>query len=239
MYEGDFSGGGYSGSRGISCLMDLRVVKFNPLRVPAHLIDRVVDLLMKGGVIGYPTETVYGLGGDAENGDVVDRIYRLKGRGSQKPILVLVAEKEDVNPIVRTVSQKAKILMDRYWPGPLTLVFEASSVLPRALTGEKKKIGIRISPDPLCQALLERFRKPLLSTSGNPAGKEPARSALEVLSYFGDGVDLILDGGGRRSGIPSTVLDVSGDPPRFLRIGAIQKDEIERVMGELNEVEDV
>ena len=215
--------------------MNLHVVKFNPMRIPERLIDRVVNLLMRGGIIGYPTETVYGLGGDGENEDVIGRICRLKGRDSRRPLLVLVAGEESVSPLVRNVSRKARILMESFWPGPLTLVFGASSVLPKSLTGDERKVGIRVSPDPFCRALLGRFRKPLLSTSANPTGKEPARSASEVLSYFGDGVDLILDGGEKRSGIPSTVMDVSEDPPRLLRRGAVQKDEIERLMGVLSE----
>lgn len=215
--------------------MGARVVKVDPAAISEAVIDEVVKLLEHGGIIGYPTETVYGLGGDTTNDTVVERIYRMKGRDPRKPLLLLVSRKDDVLPVVRTVTQKADILMEHFWPGPLTLVFNASSVLPRSLRGERDQVGVRISSDSICQALLATFQKPLVSTSANPAGEEPAQSASRVRSYFGDKVNLILDGGERSSKLPSTVLDVSMDPPRLLRRGAVRIDEIKRIIGVVNE----
>lgn len=224
-------------SEGVLVFMNGRVEKVDPDHVLESVIDEAVDLLMRGGVIGYPTETVYGLGGNATEARVIERITRLKGRDSGKPLLVLVAGVEAVLPLVRGFSPHVKILMENFWPGPLTLVLEASSALPEAISGGTGRLGVRVSPDPVCRALVERLKKPLVSTSANPAGKEPARTASEVLFYFGEGVDLVLDGGERRTEIPSTVLDVSGDIPRLLRVGSIQREAIEKVMGEVREPE--
>jgi len=197
------------------------------------LLDRVVRLLNSGGIIGYPTETVYGLGGNAEDPEVIEGIYRLKKRDSQRPFLVLVAGQEHIHPFVTSISKEAEILMNRFWPGPLTLVFDASPFLPESLIGKKGKVAMRVSSDPVCRVLLEKYQKPFISTSANPSGMEPARSAAEVLEFFSGKIDLILDGGMRMTGIPSTILDISGETPRFLRKGSIRKETIESVMGEL------
>ena len=213
------------------------VVPVDGVHVSGHVIDRVVDCLNQGGVIGYPTETVYGLGGDAGDGDVIERIYRMKGRDFRKPLPVLVNRTEDVRGLVEDIPEKAGILMARFWPGPLTLVFEAFSSLPETLMGGSGRLGVRVSPDPVCRALLERFRRPLVSTSANPAGREPAESASAVLDYFGTEVDLILDGGVRRSTVFSTVLDVTEDPPRLLRRGGVPREAIENLVGAVHEIE--
>ena len=204
-------------------------------RVRADAMDRVVEVLKNRGVIAYPTETVYGLGCDALCDSAVRRIVDLKGRDGGKPMLVLIGRVEDVDSLVVSVSPAARLLMDHFWPGPLTLVFEAAAPIPRILTGGMDTIGIRLSPDPVCRALLERFRQPLVSTSANLSGRPAAQSAAEVMAIFGGRIDLILDGGVRRLGVPSTVLNVADEPPRVLREGAISAETINDVLGKQNE----
>jgi len=212
-----------------------RVLNVQSGSLDASAIEEAVKVLMQGGIIAYPTETVYGLGGDATNERVVERIRELKGREDRKPFLVLVGREEELRPYIAAVSQKARRLMSRFWPGPLTLVFRASSLLPESLTGKNNKVGVRVSSDSFCQRLLCAFTRPLISTSANPAGGRPAHSVSEIRSLFSKGVDLILDGGGRECGIPSTVVDVSLDPPVLLRRGAVAKEDIESVIGKMNE----
>ena len=194
-------------------------------------VNEVVECLRRGGIIGYPTETVYGIGGDATNAKVIDMIQKLKGRDSRNPMLVLVARTSDVISLVRTVSEKAKSLMNRFWPGPLTLILEILPILPESLLSKGNKLGIRISPDPVCDTLISAFRKPLISTSANPHGKKPAQSASEVSDYFGDSLNMIVDGGERIGGVPSTILDVSVDPPVLIREGAVKREDIEGTIG--------
>jgi L-threonylcarbamoyladenylate synthase len=207
------------------------VIKIESDQLPVDQASQVADYLISGGIIGYPTETVYGLGGDAENDEVIRQIQMLKDRDSSSPFLVLVSNRENVIPIVQTVPVKAEILMAAFWPGPLTLVFEASAVLPRSLIGDARRIGIRVSPDPVCRQLLEYLNKPLISTSANPSGFAPARSASEVAAYFAGRLGMILDGGKRLGNGVSTVLDVTLDPPRLIREGAIPKEAIIRTVG--------
>ncbi len=198
-------------------------------------MQQVAELLNQGGIIGYPTETVYGLGCDALNAKSIDRIYRLKGRNFKNPLLILVVSEKAVGEYTVDIHEKATILMRQFWPGPLTLLFEANSKLPINLLGGSKKIGIRVSPDHFCQQLLGVFKKPLVSTSANPAGFPPAKSSEEVHKYFGDSLDMIIDDGDRRKAEPSTVVDVTEAVPKLVRKGAISKTDIEAFIGEINE----
>lgn len=191
--------------------------------VQPEMIDEAVHVLKKGGVIAYPTETVYGLGCDAFCETAVQRVFGLKGKKTGEPMLVLIGRIEELASLVVSVPPVGRFLMERFWPGPLTLVFHASERVPRALTGGKDTIGCRISPDPVCAALLERFQRPLVSTSANPAGRPPAQSASGVSAFFPDRLDFILDGGKRSLGTPSTVVSVVESAPRLLREGALSK----------------
>ncbi len=212
----------------------MNIVRINQKSVDAKSIEKVVDQLRSGKIIGYPTETVYGLGGDGMNEKVIDHIYRLKGRSTQTPFPLLIGRTEDVSRLTRTISLKAEALMEQFWPGPLTLVFDGSPFLPSLLTGREGKVGLRLSSDSICQAILMKFEKPLISTSANPSGQKPAQSASQVLDYFGNRVDLIVDGGEKKSDRPSTVIDVSRTMPRIIREGVILKDRIEKIVGPLD-----
>lgn len=202
------------------------LLKIMPSQIRTEHIERILN---KGGVIGYPTETVYGLGGDAMNEDTLLRIFTIKDRNMDSPFSVLVSEKKDVYRLAQQITKGAKKLIDGFWPGPLTLLFEAKSGLPVSLVGNKKRIAVRVSPDPICRSILTVFRKPLVSTSANISGKPPARSASEVLYYFNNQIDLVVDGGTRK-GKPSTVLDVSGERIKLVRSGAISIERIERIL---------
>jgi len=211
------------------------VIKADLNQHPDIWASDVVSVVSEGGVIGYPTETIYGIGGDATSERVVQRVNGLKKRDVRHPMLVLVGRKSEIYRLAQRISDKAELLMDRLWPGPLTLVFDALPVLPKGVLSEEGRIGVRISSDPVCQALLKILGKPLISTSANPHGKKPARSAAEVQGYFGTSLDMIIDGGERLGRVPSTVLDVSTDPPRLVRKGAVKTTDIIKWIGEIHE----
>ncbi len=218
--------------------MTSRIIKIDVKDMDESLFDQITELLDRGGVIGYPTETVYGLGGDATNETTVRRIFDLKGRETQKQFLCLIHSKERLYPIVDRVSGKAEKLMDLFWPGPLTLIFPVSEKLPELLRSGSSKIGIRVSSDPICQKLTERTKNPIVSTSANHSGQKPCRTAGEVIASFGNALDLVLDGG-MRSGNPSTVLDMVEDPPRVIRKGAVPIERIKNIIGDIVETETV
>ena len=198
-------------------------------------IRKAAEILKAGGVIGYPTETVYGLGGLARRADVVSRIRRLKGRQAGKPMLILIPDEASIASLSDSdhLSTDVQGLMKQFWPGPLTLVFKAKEGLPPNLTGGRDGIGIRVSSDPICQQLFRECPFPIISTSANPSGQSPARSAGEVERYFGDHLDMILDGGIRSQGMPSTVIDTRSIPMTLVREGAISISHIQSCIGDL------
>lgn len=209
--------------------------RIQTIPVPEPVLSDALDVINRGGIIAYPTETVYGLGCDALNAASIHRVFELKGRELGKSFLVLIRSEEEIETVAKSVSPLAERLMQAFWPGPLTLIFESAPALPEILTGKSNRIGVRISPDPVCQCLLDRFRRPLVSTSANPSGNKPARNARMVIDYFGHGVDLILDHGERPSTMPSTVLDVTQSIPVLTRRGPVSLEAVQKIIGEVVE----
>ena len=217
-------------SIGFDNKMNDSIIKLNGNVFNEPDMDRIYTVLSKGQIIGYPTETVYGLGGDACNRITVERIFRLKKRDAFNPFIVLLYKKGDIYPLTKNVSAIAEKLMNTFWPGPLTLIFEANPGLSSFLTGNQVRVAARISSDPICKMILTAFKKPLVSTSANLSGDEPAYSAEMVFQYFGKTIDLLIDGGYRK-GTPSTILDVSVHPAKLIRKGPIHKTLLEQHIG--------
>jgi L-threonylcarbamoyladenylate synthase len=187
---------------------------------PESTVDRAGRLLRDGGAVVYPTETLYGLGVDAFNADALDRLLALKVRDASKPISVLVSDVTMLAEVAAAVPAAAERLIERFWPGPLTLVFSARPDLPAGLTAGSGSIGVRVSSDATAQALVAALGRPLTAPSANPAGMTPPRRIDEARAYFGTSVDLYLDGGTLPGEPASTVVDVRGGF-RLLRAGAI------------------
>lgn len=183
---------------------------------------KLKEVFKKGGIIAYPTETFYGLGADPFNEDALERLFELKGRPRGKPILVVIKEASELTLLAADIPGVATSLIERYWPGPLTLVFRAREGLPELLTGGTGKIGVRLSSSPVTQRLLEILRSPLTSTSANPSGMSPAQDYKEVLEYFGDAVDVVIKAERLTAGQPSTVVDVTTEKPVVIREGVIK-----------------
>lgn len=189
---------------------------------PDAAFSRCREVLLQGGVVAYPTDTFYGLGVDPSNIRAVERLFEIKGRGFDQPILLLIKDRAAVKKWAAEVSPEAEQLMSRYWPGPLTLVFKAGeSVLPR-LTGNSGTIGLRVPGSALTRQLLAFLDQALTGTSANISGKPSSRSAQEVQSALGERIDLILDGGTTPGGSPSTVVDVTTPAVRVIREGAVK-----------------
>ena len=180
--------------------------------------------------MGYPTETVYGLAACALDGKAVEKLCRLKRRPTGKAISVLVSDRDMLRGLVGEVPKAGLRLMERFWPGPLTLVFDAAPGLPSGLLGHGGSIAVRISSNPIATALVAQCGFPITSSSANRSGRPAARSAEEVKRVFGDGVDLVLDGGPSGSDVPSTVARVSADGVRVLREGRISSEEVQRAV---------
>ena len=190
-----------------------------------RLSRQVASVLQRSGLVAIPTETFYGLGVNPFDARAVDRLRAVKGREDAKPFLVLVASINDLSAFVEHVPPAASLLIEGFWPGPLTILFPARASLPHALTAGTGLVGMRVSScRPLCE-LLTRVG-PLTGTSANRAGAAPARTAEAVQQALGDAVDLILDAGPTPGGLPSTVVDAHHSL-RIVREGAIERSVIE------------
>ena len=185
--------------------------------------------LRAGGVVVFPTETVYGIGVDACNAAAVDRLVRVRGRDDGKPLLVLVRDLAMAALMVAAVPPAAARLAARFWPGPLTLVLPARADLPAAVTAGTGTIGVRVSSHPLAAGLVETFGRPLTAPSAKPPGAPPAATIAAARDYFGATVDCYLDGGPCNGGA-STVAVVEGSTVRVLRPGPITADALNRAL---------
>jgi len=198
----------------------------DPKSPDQNAIDKAAALIKKGGFVVFPTSSFYGLGTDACNAEAVDRVFRAKKRDPQKPILILVASLADVASLVRSIPKTATRLMEAFWPGSLTLVFGAADLLPSNLTGYTGQIGIRLAGHPVASALARAVGGPITGTSANLSGKGSCTAVAHLDLPIRDQVDLALDAGGLAGGKGSTVVDVTSDPPKILRQGAIDAEEI-------------
>jgi len=196
-------------------------LKIDPEKPDEEKLAEAVHILRGGGVVGFPTETFYGLGADARNEAAVEKIFRIKGRDFRNPIALIVADEREVIPLVEEIPATAKILMQRFWPGPLTLIFRAAPSISSRLTGSTGKIGIRVSSHPIARFLAAGLAGPLTATSANLSGGPECSSADAVIRTLGDLPDAVIDGGPTPGGSGSTILDVTVSPPRILREGVI------------------
>lgn len=197
-------------------------------------IAAAAEALRAGGVIVMPTDTLYGIGADATNEAAVAHVFEVKGRGDDKPLLVLAPDLATVERDV-TLSSTARILADRFWPGPLTLIANRrpDARLARGLNPAGSSIGLRVPNRVETLSLLRSLGRPITAPSANRTGVAPARTASEALHTLGALVDLVLDGGESREVQPSTIIDCTGMRPRLVREGAIARAAIMSAIGEL------
>lgn len=194
-------------------------------------LHRAVEVLRQGGLIGLPTETVYGLGADASNELAVRRIFAVKGRPSTHPLIVHVASVEHARQWATTLGPLGEQLARAFWPGPLTLIVKRNPRASDAVTGGQDTVGLRVPSHPLALALLTEFGGGIAAPSANRFGRVSPTTAQHVRSELGADVDLVLDGGPSQVGVESTIIDVTGDAPRLLRPGGIGREAIEQVLG--------
>jgi L-threonylcarbamoyladenylate synthase len=194
-------------------------------------IERGVKILRKGGVIAFPTDTVYGLGADAFNSTAVERIYEIKDRAKHKQLPLLIADVEQLTTLAEPIPEIAWFLAKRFWPGGLTLVLSKTDSVP-AYLAPGATIAIRIPNHPVCLALIQNLGNPIIGTSANMSGQPVASTAEEVEQQLGRKIDFIINGGKCPSGKESTVVDVTRESPVILRQGIIPPHEIDKAYKE-------
>ena len=200
------------------------------LKADSRGIEKASQIILRGGVVAFPTETFYGLGADVLDLEALQKVFQIKRREENKPLLLLVADQTWLPELVKEIPPVAGKLMEKFWPGPLTLVFQAAPHLPSVLTANTGRVGLRISSHPVAQALVQAVGRAITATSANVTGQPSASLAGEVSHALGKGVDAILDGGKTAGGVGSTVLDVSGVLPRIIRQGTVSPTELAPVL---------
>ncbi|MBW3658401.1 MAG: threonylcarbamoyl-AMP synthase [Actinobacteria bacterium] len=187
-------------------------------------VDRAGAVLAGGGLVAFPTETVYGLGADALSGDAVGRIFRAKGRPADNPLIVHLADAGDLGRVAGAVPSLARRLAAEHWPGPLTLVLEAHPDVPSVTTGGLRTVAVRVPDHPVARALITAAGVPVAAPSANRSGRPSPTTAAHVLADLGDAVDVVVDGGACRVGVESTVVDARGGTPVVLREGSVTRE---------------
>ena len=188
---------------------------------PHESLDRIAKVVANGGVIAFRTDTFYGLGADPFARAAVQRIKELKGREDNKPILIVISDRDQVERFINEPSHSFQLLSENFWPGALTLIGKARPEVAVEITAGTATIGVRLPNDERVLALVRACGGALTATSANPSHKSPATSAQAVRDYFGDLIDLIIDDGEAQTDAPSTVVDATGDEPKLIREGVI------------------
>ncbi|HTU43493.1 MAG TPA: L-threonylcarbamoyladenylate synthase [Bryobacteraceae bacterium] len=194
-------------------------------------IARAAELIRKGSLVAFPTETVYGLGANALDATAVRRIYEAKGRPWASPLIVHVADEAMARSVTAEWPNVAHSLAERFWPGPLTIIVKKASIVPDLVTAGLDSVGVRVPAHPVALELIRRAGVPIAAPSANRFGQISPTTAEHVRMSLGDRVDLILDGGPTKVGIESTVVSLRRDPPAVLRPGMITQEELEAVTG--------
>jgi L-threonylcarbamoyladenylate synthase len=211
--------------------MHTRVLSVDALRPDPSAVADAADVLRRGGLVAFPTETVYGLGADALSPAAVARIFAAKGRPSHNPIIVHVADAADAARVAAAWPDTAALLAGRFWPGPLTLVLPRTGAVPDAVTAGGPTVAVRVPAHPVALALLRAAGAPIAAPSANRSAELSPTCAAHVLKGLDGRIDVLLDGGSAPGGIESTVLDLTTAPPRLLRPGLVGPDEIEALVG--------
>ena len=206
------------------------VRKINAEKPEPKIIAEAAETIKGGGVVAFPTRCLYGLGADAFDPEAVERIFKIKQRPEQNPILVLIDSKQQLDSLVSHIPPAADALMNAFWPGRVTIVFEAGNSLPDQLTARTGKIGVRLSGHPAAFSLVKHVQGPITGTSANISGQPGCHRVTDLDPTIHRQLDFILDAGPLIGGIGSTVVDVTMDPPRVLREGQVTaKDLLSRV----------
>jgi len=206
------------------------IVRVDPRRISQKAMTAAAKIITGGGLVVYPTETVYGLGANALDGKAVGRVFQAKGRTVDKPLIVLAHDLRQLKKLVDEIPPWARTLMGLFWPDGLTLIMSASPSVPRELLAGGTSIAVRISGHPVVQTLLGAAGVPMTSSSANRSGQPAPTTAADAQRQLGSRVDLIIDGGTTSGGDPSTILDVRTESVRLIRSGRVSVEEIRKVM---------
>jgi L-threonylcarbamoyladenylate synthase len=212
--------------------INTKVVKVDPENIDYNIIREAADIINKGGIVVFPTETVYGIGADALNDEAVDKIFKAKGRPQDNPLIVHIAEFNELYDLALEVPEKSELLAEKFWPGPLTMILYKKKILSDKITAGLNTAAIRLPVNKIALALIKESKKPIAAPSANISGRPSPTEASHVIEDLMGKVDMIIDGGSTYIGLESTVVDMTSPVPMILRPGGVTAEDIKSVLGE-------
>lgn len=211
--------------------MNTKIRKINVEKIDQKIIKEAAEILRNGGTVVFPTETVYGLGADALSEKAAKKIYKAKGRPSDNPLIVHISSTKELEKIVANIPESAYKLMDKFWPGPLTIIFNKSELVPKGTTGGLETVAVRMPNHSVALEIIKASETSIAAPSANISGRPSPTSGDHVIEDLNGRVDMIIDSGVVGIGIESTIVDVTSEPPMILRPGYITLEMIQEVIG--------
>lgn len=208
-----------------------KIVRVSPQHPEHSVLEEAAEILRKGGLVAFPTETVYGLGADATNPEAIQKVFEVKGRPADNPLIVHIFDFAQLQFLAKEVSAKGKLLSEAFWPGPLTIVVQRSDRVPGIVSAGLETVAVRMPNHAITLQLVKVFGNPIVGPSANISGTPSPTTAQHVFNDLHGKIDLILDAGPTQMGVESTVVDVTVDPPLILRVGALARSQIESIVG--------
>jgi L-threonylcarbamoyladenylate synthase len=213
--------------------METVVLKISAEHPEQETIERASEILRRGGLVAFPTETVYGLGADALNTSAVEKVFQAKGRPADNPLIVHIAEADQIYALASSVSFTAEKLVRNFFPGPLTLVVRRKPIVPNIVTAGLDTVAVRMPSHQVPRALIRKLQQPIVGPSANLSGKPSPTMAQHVFDDLNGKIDMILDAGPTTIGVESTVVDTTTNPPTILRLGGLTMEQLQEVVGEI------
>ena len=215
-------------------MMRAKIVCLNRNDPDEELIKEAGEIILNGGLVAFPTETVYGLGGNALDPEASNKIYTAKGRPSDNPLIIHIASWDDLEKIVKDVPQKARLLGEKCWPGPLTMIFNKKDIVPEETTGGLDTVAVRFPSHPVARKLILASGGFIAAPSANISGRPSPTKAEHVIEDLADRIDMIIDSGETDIGLESTIVDFTSDKPVILRPGYYGEEDIRRILGDID-----
>lgn len=212
--------------------INTKIVKVDPENIDYNIIKEAADIINKGELVVFPTETVYGIGADALNDEAVSKIFEAKGRPQDNPLIVHIGEFEDLYDLVSEVPENAKLLADKFWPGPLTMILHKNEIISDKITAGLSTVAVRLPENKIALGLIKESKKPIAAPSANISGRPSPTQASHVIEDLMGKVHMIIDGGSTYIGLESTVVDMTSSIPMILRPGGVTAEDIISVLGQ-------
>ena len=213
--------------------MKTEIIKIEKDNIDLKLIKTTAEIIKNGGLVAFPTETVYGLGADGLNSIAVDKIFKAKERPADNPLILHISNLNQLDHIAKNITAKSKLLINTFWPGPLTLVLSKKNIVPSNVTCGLKTVAVRMPNHPVALRLIEYSGTPIAAPSANLSGKPSPTKSMHVIEDLNNRINAIIDSNGVMEGLESTVLDMTGKVPEILRPGSISYEDLKTVLGKI------